>query len=797
MSKKYGRLLKQLRPLLPELLRKHGRDPDDASGKIACLNPEHKDENPSCSLIKPDRERYYCHACGASGDIFSAAHLLEGRPLTGKEFLTDNVFALAEQFSIAFEPMELDENVRKGSDALRAYDLAAAILNFSDDATVANDVYGWELERVREVEPHIGTVEWKHFAKRMKELGGYTQVYLETIGITSMLFDEHLLTFAIKTHKGVVRGFAARDQRYGTSPRVQKWKNTPGEVAFFEKGKMLYGLDVAINESGPLYLVEGYTDVIELRMRGLRSVAAYMGSKIGRKQAEALRAAGRKELIICPDQDENEAGIKGILASIDTVFPNIPDLRIRVKTIPLIEGEDNTDPGNYIRQRDLTEFLSLPDEDGFTWRLGKFPEDMPAEDICDKVMPVVLEERNPVQQEKMLKQLALRTETRLPALQRLLDEELERRKREGYQIAKTELDRLKTKLQYVDPTEAPGLLRDVAKNIENVQDPGFSSQVHGAEETERFIADFQQECETRGGGLPGFETGYPTIDEVFGGIPRQESMIVFAGDGNVGKSAIVQNLALKVAVKNTDVCVLFYTIDDTRKQTLPRLVAQQTGIKIGAVIQPENETFRLTEDDRKKLQKAWTNIRQLVQDGRFDIKDASQGNTLDFARAWIQHTQTMYPSRHIVFVLDNFHRLGGVHGQDERQKLEEASTTVADFTKQLGITALCTMELRKRQAVTARPRIEELKGSKQFEYDANAVVMVHSPLHAQPENEDAQAWFEDGERKPILQCFVDKNKITGVKGCKEFKLRPETCQLLENDDPNNRYKMPAGVPDDD
>ncbi len=100
-------LLKILRPLLPDYLRSHNREPD-GSGKFTCLNPDHKDANPSCHFVpETGNERFKCFACGATGDIFQAAHFLEGRPLTGREFLAENVYALAKRFSIKFEEFEV------------------------------------------------------------------------------------------------------------------------------------------------------------------------------------------------------------------------------------------------------------------------------------------------------------------------------------------------------------------------------------------------------------------------------------------------------------------------------------------------------------------------------------------------------------------------------------------------------------------------------------------------------------------------------------------------------------------
>ena len=91
------------------------------------------------------------------------------------------------------------------------------------------------------------------------------------------------------------------------------------------------------------------------------------------------------------------------------------------------------------------------------------------------------------------------------------------------------------------------------------------------------------------------------------------------------------------------------------------------------------------------------------------------------------------------------------------------------------------MELRKRESPATRPHVEDLKGTKQLEYDANAVILIHNEMHAKTVDPSAQHWIDDDDvPKPILQCWIDKNKLTGWEGCVELRLRPESSQVLDH-----------------
>lgn len=787
----YGELLQQLKPLLPEYLRLHGREPNK-KGYFQCINPQHEDSNPSCHLIAPDNQYYKCFACGAKGDIFNAANLLEGRPLVGTEFLQDNVFAVADQFSIKHENIKLENKVQKAGEIYRAYDLAAAILGFSDNEEPMAALYdGWTLQAIREVEPDVGTIAWEDFSKKMREFGDYTQVYLETIGINSKLFDDHLLTFGIRNSQGRVVGFAARTTKTGN--RVAKWRNTRNEVPIFDKGSMLYGLHVA-KGPGPLYLVEGYSDVIELRLRGLKNVAAYMSSAITPTQVDTLQSIGKKDLILCPDWDKNGAGMEAITRALDDDLLKRKEFTLRIKELPDKEGYKNYDPQEYVAEHGLDAFLALEEQEAFEWRLGRVDEKLDPEHVCKTVFPIIVAETDPLRRESMLRKLAVRSGERLKALQEALDIELEKHKSKTRHLAQSQVQKLRLSLEHASVEAVPELLRKTAIQIEEVQDVRYKEGVHGPRETLSFMRDLRREFDNRGSSLPGWSTGYAEIDKALGGFPRKECMVSLAGDGNVGKSAICQNVGLKIAQNHSDVCVLLFSIDDTRSQVIPRLLAQMTGIPINDITQPGGGN--MTESQLARLREAYGTLEELIAQGRFDIKDASHSASMAFADGWIDATRNQHPDRQILFILDNFHRLRGLSGTGERERLEQASDAVFMLTKQKGITALCTMELRKREYPNKRPRIEDLKGSKRFEYDNSVIIMLHNPMHVDQANPNSAHWMEDGVSKPIVEMHFDKNKVTSFKGRVNVRFRPETSQILDHYDKTQAVRTsPAFIPE--
>src|SRR4030042_5877563 len=95
------------------------------SGLFKCINPEHKDEHPSCNTMGGDRTQFHCFSCNCSGGLFKAAHFLEGKPLAGKAFIIDTLLPLAAKYNIEVESTPLTEDEIYELDTYRIYQLAS------------------------------------------------------------------------------------------------------------------------------------------------------------------------------------------------------------------------------------------------------------------------------------------------------------------------------------------------------------------------------------------------------------------------------------------------------------------------------------------------------------------------------------------------------------------------------------------------------------------------------------------------------------------------------------------------
>ena len=103
----------KVKPFLRRFLEE--RDVDIAkNGKFRCINPKHEDKNPSCGFVPGTEETvFYCFSCSARGDILDAANLMEGKPIKGPEFVTDNLMYIADKYGITLDTVELTQEELK------------------------------------------------------------------------------------------------------------------------------------------------------------------------------------------------------------------------------------------------------------------------------------------------------------------------------------------------------------------------------------------------------------------------------------------------------------------------------------------------------------------------------------------------------------------------------------------------------------------------------------------------------------------------------------------------------------
>ncbi|MEW6399621.1 MAG: DNA primase [Bacillota bacterium] len=318
-----------------------------AGKNYAGLCPFHPDRRPSLS-VSPERQMFYCFACGAGGDVFAFVMKREGLP-----FL-EAVRLLARRAGIPWPERHLTpaeearaRHRRRLLDALAlAADFFAARLQGIEGARARTYLgqRGIGEETVRRFGLGYAPASWDALVKFLGRQGFAEQELAES-GLavpreTGGVYDRfrHRLMFPIWDVHGQVIGFGGR----ALDDAEPKYLNSP-ESPVFQKGSTWYALHLAretIRREQQAVVVEGYMDVIAAHQAGFASVVASMGTAFTREQARSLQGYC-PAVVICYDADA--AGQSATWRSLEI----LRDLGMRVYVAALPEGHD---PDSLIRR---------------------------------------------------------------------------------------------------------------------------------------------------------------------------------------------------------------------------------------------------------------------------------------------------------------------------------------------------------------------------------------------------------------------------------------------------------------
>ncbi len=214
---------------------------------------------------------------------------------------------------------------------------------------------GFTEETIQKFRLGFSPDEWTAFTDNALAKG-YQLEFLEKTGLTIVNGDRKFdrfkgrVMFPIHSMSGRVLGFGGRIL---TNDKKQaKYLNSP-ESEIYHKSKVLYGIffaKQAIAKADNCYLVEGYTDVIQMHQKGIENVVASSGTALTQDQ---IRLIHRLTPNITVLYDGDAAGLRASIRGVDLILEQ--GMNVKVCTFP-----DGDDPDSFARKtayEDLVLYL--------------------------------------------------------------------------------------------------------------------------------------------------------------------------------------------------------------------------------------------------------------------------------------------------------------------------------------------------------------------------------------------------------------------------------------------------------
>tara|TARA_R110002051_G_scaffold10175_3_gene38597 strand:- start:61903 stop:63879 length:1977 start_codon:yes stop_codon:yes gene_type:complete len=184
---------------------------------------------------------------------------------------------------------------------------------------------------------------------------GYKLEFLDKTGLSIVKEEKQFdrfkgrVLFPIHSMSGRVLGFGGRILT--NEKRAAKYLNSP-ESDIYHKSKVLYGIyyaKQAIAKEDNCYLVEGYTDVIQMFQAGIENVVSSSGTAL---TSDQIRLINRLTTNITVLFDGDAAGQRAAMRGIDLIL----EQGMNVKVCAFPDGED---PDSFSRKHNKEEIVAF------------------------------------------------------------------------------------------------------------------------------------------------------------------------------------------------------------------------------------------------------------------------------------------------------------------------------------------------------------------------------------------------------------------------------------------------------
>ena len=324
------------------------------------LSPFSDERSPSF-MVSPVKQIWKDFSSGKGGNAI--AFIMEHEHFTYPEAIR----YLAKKYNIEIEETELSNEEKEVANEKESLYLVSefaskyfqdVLLNTEEGKAIAYTYFkerGFTNDTIKKFQLGYSPNTWDALTK--EALGkGYKLEFLEKTGLTIVGEDKQFdrfkgrVMFPIQSMSGRVLGFGGRILT--NDKKAAKYLNSP-ESDLYHKSKVLYGIyhaKQAIAKNDRCYLVEGYTDVIQMHQAGIENVVASSGTALTPDQIRLINRLTKNITVLF---DGDAAGLRASIRGIDLILEE--GMNVKVCAFP-----DGEDPDSFAKKtplQDLTQYL--------------------------------------------------------------------------------------------------------------------------------------------------------------------------------------------------------------------------------------------------------------------------------------------------------------------------------------------------------------------------------------------------------------------------------------------------------
>ncbi|WP_293894074.1 DNA primase [Flavobacterium sp.] len=322
------------------------------------LSPFSDERSPSF-MVSPVKQIWKDFSSGKGGSVVT--FLMEHEHFTYPEAIR----FLANKYNIEIEETEVSQEDKIEANEKESMYLVSefaktyfhdTLLNSEEGKAIGLSYFkerGFTNETITKFGLGYSPETWDAFTKEALAKA-YQLDYLEKVGLTILREDgKHFdrfkgrVMFPIQSLSGRNLGFGGRILT--NDKKAAKYLNSP-ESEIYHKSKVLYGIfhaKQAIAKQNNCFLVEGYTDVIQLHQAGVENVVASSGTALTPDQIRLINRLTKNITVLF---DGDAAGLRASVRGIDLILEE--GMNVKVCTFP-----DGDDPDSFARKNSYEDLV--------------------------------------------------------------------------------------------------------------------------------------------------------------------------------------------------------------------------------------------------------------------------------------------------------------------------------------------------------------------------------------------------------------------------------------------------------
>ncbi len=244
------------------------------------------------------------------------------------------------------------------------------------------------------------------------------------------------------------------------------------------------------------------------------------------------------------------------------------------------------------------------------------------------------------------------------------------------------------------------------------------------------------------GGIRGIPTGLKDLDKMLAGLQRSDLDII-AARTSMGKTALMLNIALDIAIKAKQGAVLIFSLEMSKEQLVDRLLAAEAGVDAWSLRTGEG----LSDEDFERISAA---MGELAEAPIFI--DDTGGITVSDLRTKARRLHHQHPLAAIMVdylqLMSGGSRFASV--ANRVQEISEISRSLKILARELNVPVVALSQLSR--SVESRspqiPQLADLRESGSIEQDADVVMFLYREDYYNPET----------DRQNITDVFIKKHR---------------------------------------